>query len=104
MTVGRAPPSDARPTRATSSGGKGKVWDWSEASELIAVGLDVILAGGLDPENVRQAINDVGDILPWGVDVATGVEGADYRKDSAKMRAFVAAVQESDRVPVVESP
>ena len=80
------------------------MWDWSEASELIAVGLDVILAGGLTPENVAQAIADVGDILPWGVDVATGVEGANYRKDPAKMRAFVAAVREFDTDEVVESP
>ena len=74
-------------------GGQGQAWDWSEAEELIVSGYDVIIAGGLTPENVADALADVGEIPPWGVDVATGVEGHDYRKDPAKMRAFVEAVR-----------
>ena len=74
-------------------GGQGQAWDWSEAEDLIAHGHDVIIAGGLTPENVAQALADVGDIPPWGVDVATGVEDDQRRKDPAKMRAFVEAVR-----------
>lgn len=81
----------------TEGGGKGKAWDWSEASKLISAGIDVILAGGLSPENVAQALADVGDVLPWGVDVATGVDGADFRKDAGKIAAFVRAVREASK-------
>jgi phosphoribosylanthranilate isomerase len=77
-------------------GGRGKAWDWSEAAELIAHGHDVILAGGLTPENVGQALADLGELLPWGVDCATGVEGADYTKDAKKMKAFVEAVRQAE--------
>jgi phosphoribosylanthranilate isomerase len=81
----------------TEGGGRGKAWDWSEASGLIAAGTDVILAGGLTPENVAQALEGVGDVLPWGVDVATGVDGAGFRKDPAKIAAFVRAVREASK-------
>ena len=74
-------------------GGQGQAWDWSEAEDLIVHGYDVIIAGGLTPENVADALADVGEIPPWGVDVATGVEGEDFRKDPAKMLAFVEAVR-----------
>lgn len=74
-------------------GGQGQAWDWSEAEDLIAHGHDVIIAGGLTPENVAQALAEVGEIPPWGVDVATGVEGEANRKDPQKMRAFVEAVR-----------
>lgn len=79
-------------------GGQGQSWDWSEAEDLIAHGYDVIIAGGLTPENVAQALEDVGGIPPWGVDVATGVEGANRRKDPAKMRAFVEAVRRREEI------
>ncbi len=81
----------------TEGGGKGNVWNWSEASQLISAGIDVILAGGLHPENVAQALADVGDVLPWGVDVATGVDGEGFRKDPAKIAAFVKAVREASK-------
>ena len=77
-------------------GGQGQAWDWSEAEDLIANGHDVIIAGGLNPENVAEALSDVGEIPPWGVDVATGVEGEGFRKDPAKMRAFVEAVRKRE--------
>jgi phosphoribosylanthranilate isomerase len=80
----------------TEGGGRGRAWDWSEAGVLIEHGYDVILAGGLDAESVQQAIEGVGDVLPWGVDVATGVEGESRRKDAAKMRAFVDAVRRAE--------
>jgi phosphoribosylanthranilate isomerase len=81
----------------TEGGGRGKAWNWSEAEPLISAGIDVILAGGLNPENVAQAIADVGDVLPWGVDVATGVDGAEFRKDPARIAAFVKAVREASK-------
>jgi phosphoribosylanthranilate isomerase len=77
-------------------GGQGNEWDWSEAEQLISMGYDVIIAGGLTPENVGRAIEAVGEILPWGVDVATGVEGEDYRKDPEMMKAFVQAVRRQE--------
>lgn len=77
----------------TSGGGQGQVWDWREASELIAEGVDIILAGGLNPGNIGEALENLGDLLPWGVDVATGVEGEDFRKSTEKMQAFVSAVR-----------
>jgi phosphoribosylanthranilate isomerase len=80
----------------TEGGGRGKTWNWSDASELLRSGFDVILAGGLAPENVGQAIGDLGDLLPWGVDVATGVEREGFRKDPARLRDFIAAVRSAE--------
>jgi phosphoribosylanthranilate isomerase len=80
----------------TGGGGRGQVWNWSDASELLLAGLDVILAGGLHAENVGEALADLGDLLPWGVDVATGVEGEGYRKDPARIEAFVSAVRRAE--------
>jgi phosphoribosylanthranilate isomerase len=77
----------------TRGGGQGQAWNWSDASELIAEGVDIILAGGLSPDNVGQALEELGDLLPWGVDVATGVEGAAQRKDPARIAAFIRAVR-----------
>lgn len=84
-------------------GGKGKSWDWSEAAEIIALGYDVILAGGLNPDNVGSALADIGGFMPWGVDVATGVE-SDGRKDPELMRAFVAAVRAAEDADRAEEP
>jgi phosphoribosylanthranilate isomerase len=82
----------------TRGGGQGQAWNWSEAANLISEGVDIILAGGLTPDNVGQALDDLGDLLPWGVDVATGVEGDVYRKDPVRMRAFVEAVRSQEKV------
>jgi len=79
----------------TEGGGRGKAWPWCQAADLIAEGLDVILAGGLNAENVGGAIEDLGDLLPWGVDVATGVEGENRRKDPKRIEAFIRAVREA---------
>ncbi len=80
----------------SEGGGKGVSWNWSDAAELISRGYDVILAGGLSPDNVGRAIGDLGDLLPWGVDVATGVERENRRKDPKKIAAFVEAVRKAE--------
>jgi phosphoribosylanthranilate isomerase len=80
----------------TAGGGSGNPWNWSEATELIEIGIDAILAGGLDSDNVGEALASLGDLLPWGVDVATGVEGEGQRKDREKMARFVAAVRDAE--------
>jgi phosphoribosylanthranilate isomerase len=69
-------------------GGTGKRADWDLAAEIAAVA-PLILAGGLTPENVADAIRHV---RPLGVDVSGGVE-TDGRKDPAKIVAFVAAAR-----------
>lgn len=70
-------------------GGSGVIADWSAAAEL-AKKYSLLLAGGLTPENVADAVRRV---KPWGVDVASGVESAPGEKDAAKMSAFVKAVK-----------
>jgi len=81
-------PSDAILVDAASPG-SGRVFDWSVVSEVPG-GLRIILAGGLNAENVGEAISRV---QPWGVDVATGVEGEPGHKDPRKLRAFMAAAR-----------
>jgi phosphoribosylanthranilate isomerase len=73
-----------------SYGGTGMKADWSRAAEL-AKKHQFLLAGGLTPENVADAVRQV---KPWGVDVASGVESEPGKKDAAKMSAFVKAVRE----------
>jgi phosphoribosylanthranilate isomerase len=70
------------------SGGTGVSFDWDKAAGVLlkARGLRVILAGGLRPENVAEAIRIV---KPSGVDVASGVECEPGRKDFAKLKAFI---------------
>jgi phosphoribosylanthranilate isomerase len=74
-------------------GGTGKTFDWNLAREAKKVG-PIILAGGLTPENVGEAIRKV---RPYAVDVASGVESAPGVKDAGKLKAFFAAVEEADR-------
>jgi phosphoribosylanthranilate isomerase len=81
----------------TEGGGSGTPWNWSDATELIERGGDAILAGGLDPGNVAEALGSLGDLLPWGLDVATGVEGEGCRKDPEKMARFVAVVRAAEK-------
>jgi phosphoribosylanthranilate isomerase len=73
-------------------GGTGRTVDW-EAARAIAVTRPLVLAGGLRPENVAEA---VAIVAPWGVDVASGVEQAPGVKDPARVRAFVQAVRAVD--------
>ncbi len=77
-------------------GGSGVAWEWSAAGQLIELGHDVVIAGGLTADNVGAAIGGLGDLLPWGVDVASGVEGKGNRKDSKKIVAFIAAVRSAE--------
>jgi phosphoribosylanthranilate isomerase len=73
-------------------GGSGATFDWTVACEA-AQRATVILAGGLTPENVREAIRAV---RPFGVDVASGVERAPGVKDEEKLRRFIEAASEED--------
>ncbi len=70
-----------------ASGATGKVHDWSVSRRLVEHSPHpVILAGGLDPDNVEQAIHTV---MPAGVDAHTGVENSEGDKDPEKVRLFV---------------
>lgn len=72
-------------------GGTGTLADWDVATEVVKLaGKPVILAGGLNPDNVAQAIQKV---KPYAVDVASGVEATPGIKDMGKMRAFFEAVR-----------
>ena len=68
-------------------GGTGHQADWAMASVIARSVSRLLLAGGLNPDNVQTAIDSV---RPWGVDVASGVEASPGRKDHALIRAFVA--------------
>lgn len=79
---------DSRTEKAV--GGTGIAFDWKAARESLfaqAGSTKMIAAGGLNPENVGAAI---ATLVPWGVDVASGVEAAPGRKDRNKVLAFVA--------------
>jgi phosphoribosylanthranilate isomerase len=76
--------------------GQGVQADWRRAAELVAgMGADrqLVLAGGLRPENVGAAIATV---RPWGVDVSSGVESRRGVKDPERIAAFMAAVREAE--------
>ncbi len=70
-------------------GGAGQVTDWAMAA-AIARQYPILLAGGLTPNNVAEAVRVV---KPWGVDVSSGVEASKGRKDHEKVRRFVEAVK-----------
>lgn len=74
-------------------GGTGRTIDWSLVRYASDQGKSILLAGGLTPENVAEAVRIV---RPFGVDVAGGVEHAPGIKDARKLRAFFAAVAEAD--------
>lgn len=69
--------------------GSGVAFDWDLVGQLVD-GRRILLAGGLRPGNVADAIRRVG---PWGVDVATGVETGDGHKDAGAMARFVEAAR-----------
>jgi phosphoribosylanthranilate isomerase len=78
---------------AVASGGTGTAFDWERAHEVLADAagkLRLIVAGGLTPENVAEAIRT---LRPWGVDVSSGVELAPGKKDPARVREFIRAAR-----------
>jgi phosphoribosylanthranilate isomerase len=80
---------------ARAVGGTGTSFDWLEARSSFlraAPHLRLIAAGGLAPENVKQAIQI---LRPWGVDVVSGVESAPGKKDPARVLAFIRSAQEA---------
>lgn len=74
-------------------GGTGMICDWSLVRRAKKFG-PVILAGGLTPDNVQDAI---GKVQPYGVDVCSGVEKAPGKKDRAKVRDFILAAHTAMR-------
>ncbi len=78
-----------------SSGGEGRAFDWSELARLMpGLTKPIILAGGLTPENVGDAIHAV---RPYAVDVSSGAERERGVKDPALIEAFCKAVHAADR-------
>ena len=83
------------PRTARAVGGTGTSFNWLEARSIFlraAPHLRLIAAGGLAPENVKQAIQI---LRPWGVDVVSGVESAPGKKDPARVLAFIRSAQEA---------
>jgi phosphoribosylanthranilate isomerase len=77
-----------------SGAGSGKTFDWQSASERVSDRRErFIIAGGLSPENVGEAVKL---FRPWGVDVVSGVEESPGRKATQKLKAFVAAVRKAE--------
>ncbi len=77
------------------SGGTGMTFNWAKARAVIEShdrlkNQDIILAGGLNPENVAEAIRALN---PWGVDVASGVEGVPGRKAPERLKRFIEAAR-----------
>jgi phosphoribosylanthranilate isomerase len=75
-------------------GGSGRTFPWEIARDFVRTSpqFRVILAGGLTPQNVAEA---VAMVRPFGVDVTSGVESSPGRKDHGRMRAFIAAARGS---------
>lgn len=79
-------------------GGTGEIGDWAIARHL-ARQAPILLAGGLNPENVAEAVAAVG---PWGVDVASGVESSPGVKDASKIFAFIKAAKSGKEKEVTD--
>jgi phosphoribosylanthranilate isomerase len=75
-----------------TAGGTGRRFDWELVPEWLAP--RIILAGGLTPDNVAEAVRRVG---PYAVDVSGGVESAKGVKDRAKLEAFLQGVRDGDK-------
>ena len=76
-----------------TKGGTGSQFDWAMIPQSCT--LPVILAGGLDETNAKQAVQAV---RPYALDVSSGVESAKGIKDSLKIAAFIKQVNEADRI------
>jgi phosphoribosylanthranilate isomerase len=87
---------------ARAVGGTGTSFDWDKARSAFlrsASNLKLIAAGGMAPENVKQAIET---LQPWGVDVVSGVESAPGKKDPDRVFAFIRAAQEAEEETLLE--
>jgi phosphoribosylanthranilate isomerase len=76
-----------------ATGGTGVAFDWTAARALFASapsGLHLIVAGGLNPQNLAHAI---AQLNPWGVDVSSGIESSPGRKDHALLARFIQSVR-----------
>ena len=73
-------------------GGTGETFDWDRIPPQMAPG--IVLAGGLNPDNVGDAVRSV---RPYAVDVSGGVEAAKGIKDSAKIKAFIEEVRSAEQ-------
>lgn len=74
-------------------GGTGKTFDWSLAVKAKSIGnIPIILSGGLNPDNVQQAIKTV---QPYGVDASSSLEESPGKKDHTKIQNFLKACSES---------
>jgi len=90
------PPETVDAWLLDSGAGSGKTFDWHAArTQLGERQGKFIIAGGLTPENVGDAMHV---FKPWGVDVVTGVEREPGRKDPEKLKAFVAAVRKAEQI------
>ncbi|MBI1195120.1 MAG: phosphoribosylanthranilate isomerase [Gammaproteobacteria bacterium] len=78
-------------------GGTGEAFDWTQVPSDLKT--PIILAGGLSPDNVGEAVRRV---RPWAVDVSGGVESAPGVKDSGRIADFVEAVRAADRSERIE--
>ena len=79
----------------TDSPGTGTLFDWSLLGE-VPEGPRIILAGGLSPDNVAEAVRIA---KPWGVDAVSGVERSPGRKDPLKLKAFIERARAAAPVP-----
>jgi phosphoribosylanthranilate isomerase len=83
-----------------ATGGTGTTYNWNAAQAVFTdadetdagKGLDLIVAGGLRPDNVAEAVHA---LAPWGVDVASGVEQVPGRKSHEKLAAFISKARQS---------
>jgi len=76
-------------------GGSGKRWDWDLVDRQALGKRRVLIAGGINPENVARAVRQ---LCPWGVDCSSGVEARPGIKDHEKVRALIARVREAKEV------
>jgi phosphoribosylanthranilate isomerase len=87
---------------ARAIGGTGTSFDWGKARNTflhLAPHLKLIAAGGLAPENVKQAIET---LQPWGVDAVSGVESAPGKKDPDRVFAFIRAARQAEEETMSE--
>ena len=81
-----------------TAGGTGKTFDWNIAVKAKSYGR-IILAGGLTPENVADAITRVG---PYGIDISSGVESAPGKKDREKLKRLFGAIDTMRQTGTIE--